>query len=230
MSLEQLRTQPQFEATGKKFLQDQYKSSLYLTAKHLLGFSDVNKQTHGRAIEILESDSKRKLLVLPRGFLKSTLGVVAFSIWSLINNPNERILINSELFNNSSTFLREIKKHIMSESFMAVFGDWRTKTWNDTEIIIKPRTKIYKEASIICGGIGTTRVGQHHSIIIADDMNSQNNTHTPEAAQKVIDHYKYGISILEPDGQYIIIATRYAANDLVGHILANESHDYDEKT
>jgi len=139
-----------------------------------------------------------------------------------MNNPELRILIDSELFTNSKNFLREIKGHLASPSFMELFGDWRTKTWNDHEIIIKPRKKNFKEPSITVGGIGTTKVGQHYDVIIGDDYNSPANSGTPEARKKVVDHYKYNTSILEVNGIYALIGTRYAEDDIIGWAIRNE--------
>lgn len=205
-----------------------YRSDLYLTAKDLLGFKDVNWSTHGEIIECLEDDGPRKLICVPRGCLKSSLACVAYPIWRLINNHNRRILIDSELYTNSATFLREIKQHLLSEKFQALFGNWKTRVWNESEIIISARTKNLKEASITVGGIGTTKVGQHFDDIVGDDYNSPSNTNTPENASKVVNHYKYNLSILEPTGTYVLIGTRYSQNDLIGHVLEHEEHDYKE--
>lgn len=202
-----------------------FKTSLFKASRNLLGYQDVNKRTHGEIIECLESDSKRKLVCVPRGCLKSSLACVAYPIHLLINNPNLRILIDSELYTNSATFLREIKQHLQSPLFMRLFGDWKTRVWNESEIIISKRTRNLKEASVTVGGIGTTKVGQHFDIIVGDDYNSPTNTNSKENAEKVVQHYKYNLSILEPTGTYVVIGTRYSSNDLIGHILSNEEHD-----
>lgn len=209
-------------------LAELYRSDLYSTAKDLLGFKDVNWSTHGEIIECLESEGTRKLICVPRGCLKSSIACVAYVIWRLINNPNLRILIDSELYTNSTTFLREIKQHLASEKFQSIFGDWRSRVWNESEIIISSRTKNLKEASVTVGGIGTTKVGQHFDLIVGDDYNSPSNTNTPENASKVVNHYKYNLSILEPTGTYVLIGTRYSQNDLIGHVLEHEEHDYKE--
>lgn len=199
------------------------RKSLYYTAKKLCGFKDVNLRTHGGMIRALEDISvRRRLIVVPRGCLKTSISCVAYPIWRLINDPNLRIFIDSELYRNSKNTLREIRAHLESEKAIEAFGKFKSDQWNEGEITICQRTKAYREASITAGGIGTTKVGQHYNIIIADDMNSPQNTNTPDNAQKVIDHFKYNLAILEPDGEYNIIATRYAENDLPGHILSNE--------
>lgn len=198
------------------------KRSLYVTSRKLLNYQDVNRRTHGRLIEILQSPSKRKLVVMPRGSLKSSVASVAYPIWILFRNPNARILIDSELYTNSKNFLREIKQHMQSPLMSYLFGSFIGDIWNESEIVIKQRTKILKEPSIMCGGVGTTKVGQHVDYIIADDLNSENNTNTHENALKVIDHYRRNISILEPTGTYCVIGTRYSELDVIGHILQNE--------
>jgi hypothetical protein len=66
------------------------------------------------------------------------------------------------------------------------------------------------------------RRGQHYDVIIIDDANSPNNSQTEEGRKKVIDHYRYMNAILEPDGEMIVIGTRYAADDIYGFILDNE--------
>lgn len=196
--------------------------SLFVFASVFLGYKDVSPYTHKHIITALESDVTRKLICVPRGSLKSSLGCVAYPIWCLLRNPNERILIDSELYTNSTTFLREIRAHLESPLMTTVFGDFKTRVWNESEIIVKQRTHPYKEASISVGGVGTTKVGQHFSRICGDDYNSPSNSNTPEKAQKVIDHYKYNLSILEPEGTYVIIGTRYSENDLIGYILREQ--------
>ena len=211
-----------YEALTNK-LKRVYQGSLYLTCRDLLGYKDINWETHGDLIRALEHRATlRKLIVMPRGSLKSSLGVVGYVIWRLINDPNERILIDSEIFTNSRNFIRELRSHFESDAFRKVFGDWVGDNWSEAEITVKARTKAYKEASVTAGGIGTVKVGQHYSIIIGDDLNSGNNSATPEARKKVIQHYQMNSAILDPGGTYVLIGTRYAVDDVYGHVLQNE--------
>lgn len=200
---------------------DLYTDDLFVLCRHGLQFKDVTWETHGPIIEILQAASNRKLIVVPRGTLKSSIACVGYPIWKLIGNPNHRILIDSEVYTNSKNFIREIKGHLESEKFTSLFGNFKSNRWAEGEIEIAQRTKIYKEASITAGGIGTTKVGQHYSIICGDDYNSNKNSMTVEGRQKVIDHFRYNMSILEPGGTYVITCTRYAEDDIAGFILQN---------
>ena len=98
-------------------LKDKYRSDLLSFSQMICGYSQVNWPTHGNIIELLENPHKRKLIVTPRGSFKSSLCVVSYALWLLINNPNLRILITSEVYTNSKNFIREIK---------GAYRDWET--------------------------------------------------------------------------------------------------------
>lgn len=210
------------EQHAAQFLAESYKRSLYSTAKHLLGYKDINTRTHGGIIRALEASTRRKLICVPRGCFKSSIASVSYPIWLLIRNPNLRILIDSELYSNSCKFLIEIKAHMKSAKMMNLFGEFEGPIWTQSEIVLRQRMKIKKEASITCSGIGAGKTSAHYDIIIADDMNSPQNSLTVEARQKVIDHYRLYTSLLEPNGTIVIIGTRYAQDDLIGWIIKNE--------
>ena len=170
-------------------------------------------------IGVFESRATRKIIVEPRGTFKSTLGSVAYPIWRLLRDPNLTILLDSELYTNSKNFIREIKGNLDSERMRLFFGEQKGSKWDEAEITIKTRTRNIKEASITAGGVGTTKVGQHYGLIIADDLNSPQNSETPEKCQKVIDHIRYNMNILNPGGEYVFIGTRYAERDGIGFLL-----------
>lgn len=202
--------------------QDMYKCSLFKTAKYLCNYKDVTRHTHGNIVAALESPTKRKLIVAPRGSFKSSVGVTAYAIWLILNNPNIRIFISSETYVNAKNFLREIKAIIQSKYFVSVFGDLVGERWSESEITVKNRTKIVKEATVTIGSIGVIKVGAHFDVMLLDDLNSNQNSNTPENCQKIISYYRYLLSILEPDGTLSITATRYSMGDLVQSVLDNE--------
>lgn len=204
-------------------VKDLYKKSLYRTAYDLLDYKEMTPNTHLPMVKVLQDKSKRKLICVPRGCFKSSIGVVAYPIWLLLNNPNLRILIDSEKYENSKNFIREIKGKLETQKVSSLFGYFKSDTnWAEGSITIKQRNIVLKESSITASGVAANKTGQHYDVIIHDDMNSDKNSGTQEARQKVIDHYKLNTSILEPNGTMVVIGTRYAADDLIGWILENE--------
>ncbi len=204
----------------KRFAED----SLFQFATEVLGFRDLNLRTHGPTIEVLESSWERKLVVLPRGCLKSSLCSVAYPIWRLIKNPNLRILLDSEVYTNSAKFLFEIKGLIQSQEFVRHYGNWKPGKlgfrWTEGEIDISERTIIKKEANITCSGVGAQKTGQHYDLIISDDLSSPKNTTTKEIREKVKTHFRLYSSLLDPGGELAVVGTRYHTEDTIGHILS----------
>lgn len=212
-------------ATLKELLRRQFRSSLYATTKHLLGYKDVNWRTHGDVFRALEASTRRKLIVMPRGTFKSSICSVAFPIWLLLRDPDLRILIDSELYTNSKNFLREISGHLLGGDVASLFGEFRGSTWNEGEILIAQRKRVVKEASLTASGMGAGKTSQHFDVIICDDLNSPDNSGTIEMRQKVVAHYRYNQAILEPQGTLVVVGTRYSADDVPGMILRNEVAD-----
>lgn len=227
MSLSAYSIQIQLKALNESIRQE-YCSSLYKTAKDLLGYKDLTWFTHGKMIEAIEEDTERKCIVMPRGTFKSSVCSVAAPIWWLMRDPNERILLDSEVYTNSKNFLREIKGHLAENRFIRLFSDWKSNNWNEAEITINPRNKVFKEASITCSGIGAVKVGQHYTKIVGDDYNSGNNSTTSEGRAKIITHFRMNTAILEPHGVYVVVGTRYSVSDLPGWIIDNEIYPKDE--
>lgn len=207
----------------KELLQENYRESLFRTVHTLLGYKDITANTHLPIVKALESETKRKLICVPRGTFKSSIGCVAYPIWLLLRNPDLRILIDSEKYENSKNFIREIKGKLETQELTSLFGQFKSDSnWAEGSITIRQRTKVLKESSITASGVAANKTGQHYDVIIHDDMNSDKNSQTSEARQKVIDHYRLNTSILEPNGIMVIIGTRYSADDLIGWILEHE--------
>lgn len=162
--LNQILSQPQGIETIKQLIQSEYKNSLYKLT-HKLGYHQVAKEVHGEIISCLEDNSTKKIICVPRGSFKSTICTVCYPIWRLLRDPNETILIDTELYSNSVTYLREIKQQLESKPMTELFGDFRGPIWNEDQIVIKQRNRIRKEASITAGAIGTTKVGQHYDCV-----------------------------------------------------------------
>lgn len=210
-------------------MREGFKSSLYHTAKYLLGMSDINWYTHGQMIQDLEELEFRQkgianaLIIMPRGSLKSSVGSTAFPIWRLLRDPNKRILIDSATYDLSTQLVSAIAQYLTSTPVTDLFGTFKTKgDWSSKSITIAQRTKILKESSVVAGGIGSPKTGAHYDCIICDDLNNEKNSATPELMEKVYKHYQMNFAILDPGGDVAVIATRYAALDVPGSIMLNE--------
>lgn len=193
---------------------------LFVFAKRVLGYEQVTKLHMAWFKALLESQFL--LLLAPRGHFKSVAVTIAYALWRLTQNPNLRILIVNETLINARNFLREIKEHALAnERFRDRYGAWdmAASKWTEDSVTI-PRTRILKEPSISAGGVLGNLVSLHNDLIILDDPVSNKNSETPHQRQKLLNWFKNVIlPALEPDGQLVVVGTRWHDQDLYGHIL-----------
>lgn len=196
------------------------KLHFFYFAKEILGY-DL-QDFHEEWCEILQRN-RRFLLLSPRNSYKSTVVSIAYPLWLLINDSNFRIFIRSSTDTLAQSFLREIKGHIEhNEKFQHLFGKWEKQAehWKEMSIIV-PRSRYTKEVSIAVAGIGTNAVSQHYDVIIDDDIVMRQNVESAEQRAKVLQTFRDDFGLLSPDGQNIVVGTRWHNQDIYGQLLGN---------
>jgi len=177
------------------------------------------------------------LLLLPRGTFKTSLITIAFGIQMTLNDPNIRILLDSETYFKSKAFLAEIKGHYESneelrEVFRTIHGiypnEGRKKEllWSDSQINLSCRTRHRKEPTFSCAGIDVTKNGMHYDLAICDDLHSEQNVTNTEQITKVKDHWRLIYSLLDPGKPLIVIGTRWHFDDLYQLILDEQRNKF----
>jgi len=237
---------------------DRCKKDLFYLCKYILDYKDLTEDTHKDLCNYTESllnssiqgvvvaeeeeghkladsfDPRKKflLLLMPRGTFKSSVVTIGFSLQAILNDPNTRILIDSETFSKSKAFLAEIKGHLegnekFREVYKALFATYpdekkRDDLWTDSQVNISARRLRRKEPTFSCAGIDVTKTGMHYDLIIMDDLMSEKNVTTKEQIDQVVTHYKLALALLDPGKYLIVIGTRWDYNDVYQHILDNE--------
>ena len=136
---------------------------------------------------ILDTESKRNNLILPRGLAKSTLVGEVHPIYHIMYEfPDvpKMIVILSKTQSHSIDRLRAIKNVFDYQPlFTALFGHWgqhSAKEWRENSVILKDGSKI------VARGTGQPIRGiksdyMRPTLIIGDDLEDENNTKTDEA-------------------------------------------------
>lgn len=171
------------------------------------------------------AETEKKLLLLPRGHIKSNLITIDYVLWRLWKNPNIRILIRSHKDPDACKFLRGIKDAILDDP---VFGKVcpeikpamdgpRRKLWNESQIIVQ-RDGQFIDPTVEAIGDGET-TGRHFDLIIMDDIVTRASVTSPELILKTREMRELSESLLDPGGQTFIVGTRYDFGDEYGYIL-----------
>ena len=181
---------------------------------------------HKEMCEFIDSKKrKKKLLLIPRGHLKSTVVTVGYSLQQVCINPSIRILIANATYNLSISFLRDIKRNLKyNDKLKMFFGDLTLGAENWSRDSITLAHSVRKEPTVTCMGVESNLTSQHYDLIIFDDVVNKDFVNTMDQIQKTIDFYKECLNLLEPGGEIIVIGTRWHDSDLYGWIMDPENN------
>src|SRR5688572_21834454 len=145
------------------------KTDLFFLCTEILGYSKMTVDTHQELCDYTTSilpnppelerlrdsedfDPRKNLLLLlmPRGTFKSSVVTIGFTLQFILNEPNARVLIDSETFTKAKAFFREVQDHMVNneryrEVFKAIHGVYPfgkksgMKLWTDSECILPCR-------------------------------------------------------------------------------------------
>jgi len=181
---------------------------------------------HGAWLKF-QLDNSRTLILAPRGHGKSTICTVAYSLFSLLNNCNLRVLIVSNTKSQSYGFLSQIRVHLESNpKLLQLYGPQRGEPWSQGRLSLSRKSLRSKEANITAMGVCGPIISKHYDIIILDDVVDEQIARSQGMREKLLVwFYKTLMPCLEPEGALHILGTRYHFLDLYGHLL---THDFKE--
>ena len=159
---------------------------------------------HDELCHVIQSEED-VVILMPRGFLKTTLFSVYYPIWSLLKNPNLKFLQMSDTQTVSKKFLSETKQHsIRNKRLNLIFPEFKPdmstgdsarkySKWSETEITIA-RSIISKEPSIIAVGARTEVTGTHFDRQLYDDIMTEENATTQEKIDGIINRFDMSLN------------------------------------
>jgi predicted phage terminase large subunit-like protein len=157
----------------------------------------------------------RRLILMPRGHLKSTLGTTLYVMWRLYRNPELRIFVGSNKQTLSYSFIRELRQYFENEELQervwnnrphiagAMIPELNTRNRarnrNSSEETDAADRKLiwnntalqmvrdgrFKEPSVTAGSVGSPITGQHYDLVILDDLVDFKNTESEVRKERV---------------------------------------------
>lgn len=210
------------EATRELALRD-----FWFFVREVVGVDVAEEEPHGALCRWLQRPSRygRRLVLMPRGSLKTTLVSQAYVLWRIARDPNIRVLLDSEVRTNSKSFARVIRSHIEGNPrYIQLFGEMKREPgWTDDYFTVH-RSVESREPTVMTAGMDQTVVSQHYDLIVADDLVTDKTVTTPEMVRKTIEHYRLLLPLLEspqvnPEVELILVGTRWDDSDLYGYVM-----------
>lgn len=219
-----------------EMVRDRALSDLWFFETEVLGYSLLHPQPHGELCTWLMAPSPgHRLILMPRTSFKTTIITEGYSLWCLVKDTSERLLIDSDLRANSKRMAGKIRWHIESNKrFGQLFGDLKREPgWTDEYFTVK-RSHESREPSIYTAGMDAVVVSLHFDRIFGDDLQNNTNINTKEAIDKVIGHIQLYEPLLElpevnPYAEILLTGTRWDDADAYGHALRERSRMQDDE-
>lgn len=165
------------ESDWKK-LREKAQTNLYFLSKGVLGYTQVEEGAHLALCAFMTREKlNRRLVLMPRGHLKTTICTISDSIRLALCNPNIQILIQNEVFDNASLMLQELEAHwekgemlrrIFPELVPARFSGPGTDWSKVAASIVRSSTS--RMSTWTASGSGGSPQSQHFHVIKVDDL------------------------------------------------------------
>jgi len=218
----------------QELLRRKWLESLYFFNKQCLKVEEGKdkvklNQFHRNMCDFVDSQKhKQKLILVPRGHLKSSLVTIGKTLQWICENPKVRILIANATYSMAVSFLTVIKRHLQNNEMMRLmFGDLAigAEKWSENSITLSQLGTEggEKESTVFCYGTGGKLTSQHYDKIILDDVVNEATVATRDQIEKTLQFYQFCQPLLEKDGEMIIIGTRYRDDDLYSWLMDKEN-------
>ena len=136
---------------------------------------------------LLEPTTKSLALILPRGSGKTQLFKTFLMHKILFKDKDELMFIAwvSDNHRKSILNLQYIKQHFSgNELLQYYFGDVVGEKWTETDIVTKTGTKLISRSNL-SSVRGENYLGKRYDIVALDDTESETNTVTQDAREKI---------------------------------------------
>jgi len=180
---------------------------------------------HGRLCDWLmrwEERRPRKLLLMSRGFLKSTVGTIGTSLWEVVRNEDERVLICTATETLAESFMRQIMGVVEGPVWKCVFPEKEPdrRCWGTERASLVGRSGLIREAHWTIGSLRKGITGGHYTSLKWDDLVVPENVGSREVAQGVINKYRELAPLKDSwFSRELIIGTPYTNYDLYAWLL-----------
>jgi predicted phage terminase large subunit-like protein len=175
---------------------------------------------------IKDNKLRRRLILAPRGWYKTSLNIIAHTIQWLLNFPDVTVLIMHASQETAEQMLALIKYHFQHNKTMRYFfpefcaREGSKEFGTQTAFNIPCRKNWSTSASVSVAGVESVRTGMHFHVMKFTDVVDVKNSATKEQCEKII--YAYGMArnlLIGPAYWMDVEGTRYNFSDLYGRII-----------
>ena len=183
---------------------------------------------------LLEPTTKALALILPRASAKTTI-FKAFLLHKILFKKHDDLMFIAWVSDNhrkSILNLQYIKQHIeTNQKIHYYFGDIVGQKWTETDIVTSTNAKLISRSNL-SSVRGENYLGKRYDIVALDDAESETNTVSFDAREKIKNIVYNGIKpALNADGRLVFAGTpvlfdSLCQNILDGYLKSKDKSDY----
>ncbi len=179
-----------------------------------------------------EQQSTNKLIMLPRGHLKSHM-VATWAAWIITRHPEITILYLSATAELAEKQLFAIQNILASAVYQRYFPEYinpqegKREKWSQRKFSIdheKRRIEGIRDETVSTAGLTTNTTGWHADIIIPDDLVVPENAYTEDGRESVEKKSSQFTSIRNAGGFTMACGTRYHPADIY-YVWKEQAYD-----
>lgn len=234
LSPESLEQTEELSADDLAHIREKLQTDLFFLARWGLGYNQVCESAHGALCAFMVREERnRRMVLMPRGHLKTTICTISDSIRLTLRDPNTRVLIQNEVFDNAADMLTELKNHwmrgdilrltfpeLVPERFSGPGTDWA----KDSASI--RRSSNPKESTYTASGSGGSPQSKHFMWIKNDDLIGEKHKESESEMQRAIRWSDAQEPLLDsPVNQLDYYGTRKTMADVYTHQMEKYGKD-----
>lgn len=172
--------------------------------------------------------NERVQIAAPRGFAKSIIMAIAYPLWKIGRNQNEKIKIVCSSDDKAKEIVETISTYILTDiKYKRVFPHVipsKPRNWTKQKITVQ-RKIISRDSTVEAVGITCAAAGGRATLIVADDTVDPRTCTTVGLRKEVKDRfYNVFLNMLEPtNSQVVYICTFWHIDDLSMELFKNLS-------
>jgi hypothetical protein len=178
-----------------KIIRKQCLRDFFSFCQGVMGYDEISEEPHGAYCRFLQGPERRKQSTMPRSFVKTWIGTIAFSCYVTLPREEEdefpyykawedkmwtlgtdiRVLVASYVVTNAEKMISLIRKTYESNVAMQILfpeiipTNFRKTKWTNQSACLD-RTEESTESTFEAAGIGGSATSRHYDLIIEDDL------------------------------------------------------------
>lgn len=193
---------------------------------------------HRELCEFMQHSKNKKLIILPRTHLKTTICAALYTLWRATQRPSIRVLHSSNTSTNAEKTVRSIRSMVEGNKvyqmlFPEVIPEFNKTRWSDSCACLK-RPEDYPEGTFESSGVGANIIRRHFNIIVEDDtvapkkddLSGEECMPSREDVEQAVGFHRLTPPLLIDEfDENIVIGTRWTSYDHISWIMENEKYD-----